>query len=396
MSTLLPLLQGTFPPVAEFIPALIIGMLFGAALEVAGFGNARFLAGQFYFHDLRVFKVMFTAIITAAVGVAMLTATGLLSMGLLYVPDTFLIPLLVGGLVLGAGFMLSAYCPGTSIVGAASGKWDGLVTVAGVIVGSAAFNEMYPFIRGFYTSTARGVLTFPTLLGIPFPVLVAVLTAGAVFAFFGADKLEGIFARRLNMPQGDKMTASGKKALAAVFSLSVIAVVFQYALPSSLATATPGQVAEVTPIRLAQMLIEEPRSLYIVDLRKSADPGAKESIPQSVRFGDIKDSIDGMYKGRTMVVYSRDGKEALQREVFRFKGRIVQLAGGFDAWKSRIMGSPEETYQAALNATDSDDRRMVSAIHASFTGTKVEAPAETGNKPALMIMAPKKRGGGCS
>ena len=156
MNTLLPLLQGTFPPVLEFIPALIIGILFGVALEVSGFGNAKFLAGQFYFHDLRVFKVMFTAIITAAAGVAILTATGLLAMDLLYVPDTFLIPLLVGGLILGAGFMLSAYCPGTSIVGAASGKWDGAVTVAGVIIGSAVFDEMYPFIHGFYDKYGKG------------------------------------------------------------------------------------------------------------------------------------------------------------------------------------------------------------------------------------------------
>jgi hypothetical protein len=133
-----------------------------AKLTRREFGNTKFLAGQFYFHALRVFKVMFTAIITAAAGGAILTATGLLGMELSYVPETFLIPHLVGGLVLGAGFMLSAYCPGTSILGAASGKWDGVVTVAGVIAGSVAFGET------------------------------------------GADKLEGIFSRRLNMPQGVK------------------------------------------------------------------------------------------------------------------------------------------------------------------------------------------------
>lgn len=395
MSTLFPLLQGTFPPVLEFIPALIIGILFGAALEVSGFGNAKFLAGQFYFHDLRVFKVMFTAIITAATGVAILTATGLLSMDLLYVPDTFLIPHLVGGLVLGAGFMLSAYCPGTSIVGAASGKWDGAVTVVGVIAGSAVFGEMYPFVRSFYESTAKGVLTFPNLLGIPFPVLIAVLVAAAIFAFFGADKLEGIFSRRLNMPQGAEMTRGAKKALAAVFSLTVVAIVFQYALAPGFAAGTPKQLAAITPVELAQMLIEEPRSLYVVDLRKEPDPSRKNSIPQSVRFDDIKDGIDAMYKGRTMVVYSQNGKDELSGGLFRYKGQIRHLAGGYDAWKSEIMGNPEDTYKASLAAADSDSRKMVLAIHAAFTGAKIEAPVEPTSKPSVVIGTPKKRGG-CS
>ena len=102
MSTLLPS-PGTFPPVAEYIPALFIGLLFGVALEVSGFGNSKILARQFYFHDMRVFKVMFTAIITASAGVAIFTATGLLDMDLLYIPDTFIIPLMVGGLILGMG-----------------------------------------------------------------------------------------------------------------------------------------------------------------------------------------------------------------------------------------------------------------------------------------------------
>jgi uncharacterized protein len=396
MSTLLPLLQGTFPPVLEFIPALIVGALFGAALEVSGFGNAKFLAGQFYFHDLRVFKVMFTAIITAATGVAILTSTGLLGMGLLYVPDTFLIPHLVGGLILGAGFMLSAYCPGTSIVGAASGKWDGAVTVAGVIAGSVVFGEIYPSIRGFYGSTAKGVLTFQNLLGIPFPALVAALIAAAFFAFLGADKLEGIFARKLHMPQGTKMTGKARKGLIAVFSLALLAVVFQFLLTRGPENDSTRQIATITPVELAQMLIEEPRSLYVVDLRKDGDGTGQETIPRSVRFEAIRVGIDGMYKGRTMVVYSQGRRNDLPSELFRYKGQLTLLAGGFGAWKAEIMGKPEQTEQTALSGTDNDKQKTVAAIHASFTGAKIEAPAESSSKPGIIVMPPKKRGGGCS
>ena len=395
MSTILPILQGTFPPALEFIPALIIGVLFGVALEKAGFGNAKYLAGQFYFHDLRVFKVMFTAIITAAAGVAILTSTGLLSMELLYVPDTFLIPLLVGGLVLGAGFMLSAYCPGTSIVAMASGKWDGLVTVIGVIAGSVVFGEIYPLIHGFYVSTAKGVLTFPTLLHIPFSVLIAVLVIAAFAAFLGADKVEGIFARKLNMPQGTRMTAGGRKALAAVFSLSIVAIVFQYALPQTLSIKAPEKIAEITPVELAQMLIEEPRALYVVDARRGSESGGKESIPGSARLDDIKENIDGLYKGRTMVVYSQNGQDRVEARLLKYEGRIVCLSGGFNAWESQIMGKPEQAYQACLNATDSDSRKTISMLHAAFTGVKVEAPVGPAANPAAAVATPKRRGG-CS
>ena len=47
---------------------LLSGMLFGYVLENAGFGSPRKLTAQFRFSDWSVFKVMFTAIIVAAIG----------------------------------------------------------------------------------------------------------------------------------------------------------------------------------------------------------------------------------------------------------------------------------------------------------------------------------------
>lgn len=379
----------------EFIPVLVIGFFFGIALEVAGFGNSKILAGQFYFHDMRVFKVMFTAIITASAGVAILTATGLLDMELLYIPDTFVIPLMVGGFILGMGFMISAYCPGTSIVGAASGKWDGVVTFVGVIIGSVIFGMIQPGFSSFYESTAKGVLTFPKLLGIPFSVLSVALMVAAFFAFLGADKLEGIFSRKFDMPEGVKMTSGAKKALATVFSVGILAVVFQYTLPAGHEMEASRQISHITPVDLAQMLIEDPRSLNIVDMRGGNACKGGDSIPHSVCFSDIKDNIEFMYKGNTMVVYSQDGRRELSGDLFRYKGRIVVLDGGYDAWKTTIIGKPEQAYQAVLNISGSEKGKMISAIHSYFTGAKMEVHAES-NKPGVIISKPKKRSGGCS
>ena len=53
----------------SLIIAFVIGIGFGFMLERGGFGSARILAAQFYFGNMRVLKVMFTAIVTAMLGV---------------------------------------------------------------------------------------------------------------------------------------------------------------------------------------------------------------------------------------------------------------------------------------------------------------------------------------
>ena len=94
--------------------ALGIGVAFGAVLERTGLGSARQLVKQFHGTDLTVFKVMFSALLTAMLGVFWLGVFGVVNWSALYVPPTFQAPQLVGGLIFGAGFALAGLCPGTS------------------------------------------------------------------------------------------------------------------------------------------------------------------------------------------------------------------------------------------------------------------------------------------
>ncbi len=120
---------------------LLIGFAFGFVLESSGFGDARRLAAQFYFREMRVLKVMFTAIVTAMVLVFWSTALGLLDYDQLWVNPTYLWPGIVGGLIMGVGFILGGYCPGTSLVSAVTLKLDGMFFVLGLVVGVLAFGE---------------------------------------------------------------------------------------------------------------------------------------------------------------------------------------------------------------------------------------------------------------
>ena len=60
---------GLFGMDVSLIVAFAIGIGFGFMLERGGFGSARILAAQFYLGNMRVIKVMFTAILTAMLGV---------------------------------------------------------------------------------------------------------------------------------------------------------------------------------------------------------------------------------------------------------------------------------------------------------------------------------------
>jgi uncharacterized protein len=100
---------GVLDPALSLPVALLIGIGFGFFLERAGFGSARKLVAQFYLTDLSVFKVMFTGIVTAMVGVAVLGRVGFLDVGELPLIGTYIVPEVLGGLILGAGFVIGGY-----------------------------------------------------------------------------------------------------------------------------------------------------------------------------------------------------------------------------------------------------------------------------------------------
>lgn len=175
--------------------AVVVGTAFGFVLERSGFGRAQKLAGQFYGTDMTVLKVMFTSIATAMLGLVILSGAGLLDLGAvqIYYP-TYLWPQIVGGLALGAGFVVSSYCPGTSIVASASGKVDGIVTVAGVMIGTLVYAEVEPALGAFRTSGDLGVYTLASWLGVGPAVVVAIVIGVCVLAFVAAERIERALA----------------------------------------------------------------------------------------------------------------------------------------------------------------------------------------------------------
>lgn len=171
--------------------ASTIGVAFGWTLERAGLGSARKLVGQFYLNDLTVFKVMFSAIVTAMLGVFWLSRLGIVDLGLVYVPETFMVPQLAGGLVFGIGFVVAGLCPGTSCVAAATGRGDGVATVLGLFTGVLATGLFLPRFAALYASTPRGTLTLPEALHLPYGTVVLLVVLIALGGFTLAERIEG-------------------------------------------------------------------------------------------------------------------------------------------------------------------------------------------------------------
>ena len=173
-----------------FVIAALIGIAFGWTLERAGLGSAPKLAGQFYFTDLTVFKVMFSAIVTAMLGAFWLSRLGVLDLSQVYIPETFLLPQLAGGLLFGVGFVVAGLCPGTSCVAAATGRGDGVMVMLGMFAGVLVTGLVFAPLHEFYESTSRGSLTLPELLRVPYGVVVCGIVAMALIAFQFAERLE--------------------------------------------------------------------------------------------------------------------------------------------------------------------------------------------------------------
>ena len=186
-----PLLEnGLFGDGVSLVVALVTGIAFGWFLERSGMGSARKLAGQFYLRDLTVFKVMFTAIITAMLGVFWLGWAGVLDLSRVYVPETWILPQLVGGIVFGLGFVMAGLCPGTSCVSAATGRIDGIAVVIGMFAGVLGTGLVFRPLQSFYESTPRGTFTLSDVLHVSEGIVVFAIVAVAMAGFKGAELLE--------------------------------------------------------------------------------------------------------------------------------------------------------------------------------------------------------------
>jgi uncharacterized membrane protein YedE/YeeE len=184
------------PEAIMLLFALVTGIVFGMLLEKAGFGNARKLVQQFYFTDMAMLKVLFSAIVTAMLGIYWLGYFGVLDITQVYINGTYIWPQVIGGIVFGFGFVMAGLCPGTSCVAVFTGKLDGLAVFAGMFAGLILFAETEPFLHRAYNFSSIGDISLYEVFHMEYGILIFIIAAVALSAFWVAGRVEERFRNR--------------------------------------------------------------------------------------------------------------------------------------------------------------------------------------------------------
>ena len=185
MGPLIP--YGIIPSDWDSIIAILIGIAFGFVLEASGFSSSRKLAGVFYGYDFAVLKVFFTAALVATIGIYYMDYLGYLDVGQLYVHPTFLWGAIIGGIIMGIGFVAGGFCPGTSLCAVAIGKIDAIIYVVGIMIGVFIFSELFFLFEPLYEGAFFGNITLMDSLGVNPYWFIFIFTIIAIVSFVISD-----------------------------------------------------------------------------------------------------------------------------------------------------------------------------------------------------------------
>ena len=158
----------------EIVLALLIGGAFGAVLDRIGASNPNQIGRMLNLTNLHLMKTILLAIGTGSVLMFGGQMLGLVDVGHMSVKAAYA-GVFIGGLLLGFGWALSGYCPGTGVVAAGAGRRDAFAFIAGGLLGAAAYMATYPTVKatGLLGPILGGKVTLGTVPGSEFAGLAA-------------------------------------------------------------------------------------------------------------------------------------------------------------------------------------------------------------------------------
>jgi rhodanese-related sulfurtransferase len=385
----------------NLVVALLLGIGFGFVLEQAGFSSSRRLAGVFYGYDFTVLRVFFTAAVTAMSGVLLLGYFGLLDTDAIFVNPTWLLPAIVGGAIMGVGFIIGGYCPGTSVCAAAIGKVDAMFFVGGGIIGVFGFAELYPLYKHFNDSTSLGPIKVFDSLGISQGLFAFILIAVAVGAFYVTTMIE----KKVDKKSAPSLAFKPSRHIAAGIGVIALGVVFLF-MPNrkdylinkvsdaNYLNAHPAKAMEVD--ELAFRIVDHEPNVQIIDIRQP-DVYGKLALPGSINiavrdfFG--KDWIPVFSKRhvKKVILGETEAQEHSAYLLLQELGyeNIAVLKGGFDAFDEAIINPTP--FVPTGSRWDTDVRQFREKAHSDI----LKMIADEKNKGTKVAKKEKKIQGGC-
>jgi rhodanese-related sulfurtransferase/uncharacterized membrane protein YedE/YeeE len=305
----------------NFFFAFLIGIAFGFILEQAGFSSSRKLAGVFYGYDFVVLKVFFTAGFTAALGLFFFKYFGWIDFDFVFVNPLYLYSAIVGGVVMGFGFILGGFCPGTGFVAAVIGKIDAIIFVLGIFIGVFIFGYYFDFFQPIYNSNYLGNLFVYDSLGMSQKWFLFVLVIVAVVAFAVTQQIQNKsdrFKELVDNTQKISLTLP----LVFLFVLIFVAILLPENRKSYLTeTAKSNMIKEINSPdkylsvnKIAHFIINDSKDLYLVDVRDKNE-FSEFHLPGAVNV-PLENILNVAYKpllkfdGKKTVFYSNGGTKA--------------------------------------------------------------------------------------
>ena len=333
------------------LATLVIGFFFGFALERAGFSSSRKLAGIFYFNDMTVLKVMFTALITAMLGLSYFVALGWIQPESIFLMDTIYGTQIAGGLLFGVGFVMGGWCPGTAAAGLAAGKLDALVFLGGAVGGSILFNELFHMIKPLYTSGASGVVYIYDTLRISKPVFALLFTLAAVGCFWGAEYIERVRGKGGAYWNSPFLKAFSLALVISAMGLLVLPVEAMKPASEAASTVQAGETTllqqiqeggdHVEPEDIADRLLTGDPSLLLIDIRTPEEYQTfhiKGAV--NVAMADLPGYAKSSAENKTVVLYSNgmthpaQARDALARMGYH---NVFLLTDGLEGFIRRCL-----------------------------------------------------------
>lgn len=394
MGPLIP--QGIIGIEWDLFFALFIGIAFGYVLESAGFSSSRRLAGVFYGYDFTVLRVFFTAGITAMVGVYVMNYLGWIDISLVYVNPTFIWPAIVGGAVMGFGFIFGGYCPGTSVTAAVIGKIDAMVFLVGIFLGITVYGEFYPLVQEFSVSGNLGRLFAFESLGISAGWFAFLMIAVALIAF----GVTALIERRVNPDEGLADTKGTSYAVPVLLSLliGVVLILTPFQKITGIGEMNKAQLEQaivegkhfVHPDEVAFKLLNDYHPMVLVDVR-DAEEATQFSLPGSVSIpihtlsgrqwkdvlGDVENKV---------VFYSNGTAKAQQAWVAAKRmgyANVFVLDGGLNGFFQKMQKQEAQGLKMEIAFTNRFRERAGKAFKEGEFNTVKDRTVEVVNEPVV-------------
>lgn len=130
----------------ELFLAISLGLLFGFALNRAGATNPENIINMLRLTDTRLMKAILFAIGLASIGLFAGLFAGFISPAHISIKTAY-IGVGIGGALLGIGFAIAGYCPGTGLAALATGRKDAFFFVLGGLLGAFAYTLSYAWLK---------------------------------------------------------------------------------------------------------------------------------------------------------------------------------------------------------------------------------------------------------